>query len=207
MWAAIPHRHKLDTSRLIGAHSFIHKHTLNVNLHQIQKWLPLLSAPRAWLTGCCNSGWSSHLVVIKMSVVSWHLLPFLFTSKRKAFSKKIWYACCKKVREICKDILKSHLFFLLSTQCHVDSSVPLNNVLYELVLLSFKVKLCFHHPHYFLLCPISNGWIVVLKRSLTLNKQMKRHEGRKSPLKQIWVELSARQISLSMPSRFMSLWL
>lgn len=47
MRAAILNRHKLDTSRLIGAHSFIHKHTLNVNLHQIQKWLPLLSAPQA----------------------------------------------------------------------------------------------------------------------------------------------------------------
>lgn len=156
------------------------------------------------VTDSCNSRWSSRLVVIKMSVVSWHLLPFPFRRKRKTFSKK---PATKKCEKYARTFLKKSLLLFSFHLLLCGFECPASNVLCKLVQLSFNVKWCFHQPHYFLLCPNSNCWRVALKRSLTPNKQRERHEVRTSLLRQIRVELSARQISLSMPSRFMSLWL
>lgn len=65
--------------------TYTHTHTRLHKLTIKHTWVPFLSAPQVWLTGVI-SGWSSCLVVIKMSAVSWHLLPFPFTWTRKTNS-------------------------------------------------------------------------------------------------------------------------
>lgn len=98
-WPVFDHSHcshvDVTCSLLV---SWIHLHRVCTPRHtnlQKQKWLPLICAPQppqeVWLTAAI-SGWSRHLVVIKMLARSWHLLHFPFMWMRNIDSNELTHS-------------------------------------------------------------------------------------------------------------------